>query len=97
MGFAPGGVKPPVRRNVGLEDDVLALQRDGSNQVQEEGLAGAVATDDEPDRGPSLFHDLKVTKQRLHFIFSSYLNVVETDRGYHARRQRLQNSGTFTG
>src|SRR5690349_15690185 len=71
-----------------MHGDHALLQRDRPDQVQEEGLAGAVLTDDEPAARPAVGDPGEIDEHRAHLGDPSHLHVSLADLGDDPGAQR---------
>jgi hypothetical protein len=54
------------------------------DKVQEEGLAGTILTNDEPDAGAAVGDVLYIAQQCLDLVHAAYLDVLVANTWHHA-------------
>ena len=84
-------MQTPVRRHIRRQDDHSFLERDQTDQVQKECLAGAVLADDEANRRTSLSDSLDVANQLLDLPGATDLDVLQSQPGHHSRPKCLND------
>jgi hypothetical protein len=70
-------VNSPIRRQIRLAHDELALECDLADEEKEERLASTIGTDDKPDAGATLPDPFHVPDERLNFSVSPDLDMLK--------------------
>src|SRR5438445_8717487 len=88
-------MEPSLGRDVGSYDDELPLKSDCLYQIQEEALAGAESSHDEPDGRASVLNLFQVLQNGGDLPLAAHLDVVQSDARDDTRGQRAQDRGLF--
>jgi hypothetical protein len=84
-------VETPIWVEVGLHCDELFLERNGTDQVQEERLAGTVFADDETEGRASVRDAIDVRHERTDLLDATDLDQMLSLAWHHSGTKRLQN------
>ena len=92
-GLSAGGLKAPVRREVGVDRHEPAFQRDRSHEAQEERLSRTEIAHNEPEGRTAIRNAIDVRHDGRHLVGSTDLDVLETTRRHHAGAQGVDDGG----